>query len=176
MVGRILVVETFIYTGALIPTSRDESYVEWFIHYWKVTQIEDESLKKSTFITALGKHPYKTLNDLLLPSSPGEQPLEDVVKVLKAHYTPRSQVIKYKFKFDRRYQLETENVSTFAVQINLIAKCAFENFLDDALRDLFIAGLRNPAIQAALFKKKEVYFDSTRNHYTKNERSQKKEC
>ncbi|KAH9367206.1 hypothetical protein HPB48_003224 [Haemaphysalis longicornis] len=61
------------------------SYVERFKHYWKVTQIEDDSLKKFAFITALGKHSYKTLKDLLLPSSPEEQSLEDLVKVLKEH-------------------------------------------------------------------------------------------
>lgn len=137
------------------------SYVERFNHYWKVTQIEDDSLKKSAFITALGKHPYKTLKDLLLPSSPEEKSFEDLVKVLKEHYAPGSQVIAERFKFNRRYQLETETVSTFAVQLrHLAAKCAFGNFLDDALRDRFVAGLRNPAIQAALLKKKELNFET----------------
>ncbi|KAH9360234.1 hypothetical protein HPB48_009409 [Haemaphysalis longicornis] len=139
------------------------SYVERLNHYWKVTQIEDDSLKKSAFITAIGKHPYKTLKDQLLPSSPEDKSFEDLVKVLKEHYAPGSQVIAKRFKFNRRYHLETETVSTFAVQLRHFAvKCAFGNFLDDPLRDRFIAVLRNPAIQAALLKKKELHLETAR--------------
>ncbi|KAG0425570.1 hypothetical protein HPB47_027276 [Ixodes persulcatus] len=67
------------------------------------------------------------------------------------------QVIAQRFNFNRGYQQETESVSTFAVELRYVAaKCAFGNFLDNALRDRFVVGLRNPAIQAALLKKREL--------------------
>ncbi|KAL1419586.1 hypothetical protein MTO96_025249 [Rhipicephalus appendiculatus] len=78
------------------------SYVERFEHYWKVTQMEDSGLKKSAFITALGKRPYRTLKDLLLPAKPDDKSFEDLVSVLKEHYAPGSQVIADRFKFNRR--------------------------------------------------------------------------
>lgn len=65
------------------------SYVECFDHYWKVMQIEDCNLKKSAFIMALGKSPYKTFKDLLLPATPEDKSFEDVVNVLKEHYGVR---------------------------------------------------------------------------------------
>ncbi|KAL1444097.1 hypothetical protein MTO96_030051 [Rhipicephalus appendiculatus] len=131
------------------------SYVERFEHCWKVTQIEDSGLKKSAFITALGKRPYRTLKNLLLPAKLDDKSFEDLVSVLKEHYAPGSQVIADRFKFNCRHQLEGESVSAFAVELrHMAAKCAFGNFLDDALRDRFVAGLSNPAIQATLLKKK----------------------
>ncbi|XP_064479680.1 uncharacterized protein K02A2.6-like [Ornithodoros turicata] len=42
----------------------------------------------------------------------------------------------------------------------MAAKCEFGQFLDDALRDRFVAGLRNPAIQSRLLKKKELTFET----------------
>lgn len=87
------------------------SYVECFDHYWKVMQIEDCNLKKSAFIMALGKRPYKTFKDLLLPATPEDKSFEDMVDVLKEHYAPGSQVIAERLKFNRRHQLEMESVS-----------------------------------------------------------------
>lgn len=116
------------------------SYIEQFEHYWK-----DSSVKKSAFITALGKHPYKTLKDWLLPATLEDKLFEDLVQVLKEHYVPGNQVIAERFKSNCRYQLETESVATFAVELrHLAAKCTFRNTLDDALRDRFVrvSGIR----------------------------------
>ncbi|XP_064464895.1 uncharacterized protein LOC135376222, partial [Ornithodoros turicata] len=137
------------------------SYVERFGHYCKVANVQDEELKKSAFITAIGKKVYKTLKDLLLPSKPEEKSFKDLVKVLSEHYGPTSQVIAERFKFNRRYQGEGESVAVFAVALkHMAAKCEFGQFLDDALRDRFVAGLRNPAIQTGLLKKKELTFET----------------
>ncbi|XP_064459015.1 uncharacterized protein LOC135369352 [Ornithodoros turicata] len=137
------------------------SYIERFGHYWKVTRIEDNSLKTSALITAIGKRAYKTLKDLLLPSKPEQKTYDQLVQVLKDHYAPESQVIAERFKFNRRYQQEGESVSTFAVElIHLAAKCDFGTFFDDALRDRFVADLKNPGIQAGLLKKRDLKFTS----------------
>lgn len=42
----------------------------------------------------------------------------------------------------------------------MAAKYAFRDFLDDALRDSFVTGLRNPAVLAALLQKKELNFET----------------
>nr|XP_037290288.1 uncharacterized protein K02A2.6-like [Rhipicephalus microplus] len=112
------------------------SYVERFGHYCKVAGVQDEELKKSAFISAIGKKAYKTLKDLLLPAKPEETTFEDLVKVLSGHYEPSSQVIAERFKFNRMYQGEGESVAAFAVTLKpMAAKCNYGTFLDDALRD-----------------------------------------
>ncbi|XP_037580326.1 uncharacterized protein K02A2.6-like [Dermacentor silvarum] len=82
------------------------SYVERFEHYCEVANVQEEKLKKSAFITAIGKNAYKTLKDLLLPATPAEKSLEDLVKVLSDHYEPASRIIAERFRFNRRYQAE----------------------------------------------------------------------
>ncbi|KAH9360262.1 hypothetical protein HPB48_005714 [Haemaphysalis longicornis] len=42
----------------------------------------------------------------------------------------------------------------------MAAKCNYGTFLDDALRDRFVAGLRNSTIQTSLLKRKELTFES----------------
>nr|XP_037272778.1 uncharacterized protein LOC119164663 [Rhipicephalus microplus] len=136
-------------------------YVERFGHYCKVAGVQDEELKKSAFISAIGKKAYKTLKDLLLPAKPEEKTFEDLVKVLSGHYEPSSQVIAERFKFNRRYQGKGESVAAFAVTLkHMTAKCNYGTFLDDALRDRFVAGLRNSTIQTGLLKRKELTFES----------------
>nr|XP_037273188.1 uncharacterized protein LOC119165101 [Rhipicephalus microplus] len=137
------------------------SYVERFEHYCKVAGVQDEELKKSAFISAIGKKAYKTLKDLLLPAKPEKKTFEDLVKVLSGHYEPSSQVIAERFKFNRRYQGEGESVTAFAVTLkHMAAKCNYGTFLDDALRDRFVAGLRNSTIQTGLLKRRELTFES----------------
>ncbi|XP_037574318.1 uncharacterized protein LOC119456559 [Dermacentor silvarum] len=82
------------------------SYVERFEHYCEVANVQEEKLKKSAFITAIGKKAYKTLKDLLLPATPAEKGLEDLVKVLSDHYEPASRIIAERFRLNRRYQAE----------------------------------------------------------------------
>ncbi|KAG0435009.1 hypothetical protein HPB47_018733 [Ixodes persulcatus] len=114
---------------------------------------------KFPFITALGKHQYKTLQDQPLPAAPEHEPFEDLVQVLKEYHAPGSEAIGERLKFYYGCQLETESVSTFAVELrHLAAKCTFGNFLGDALRDRFVAGLRIPTIQAGLLKEREPNF------------------
>ncbi|XP_065282647.1 uncharacterized protein [Dermacentor albipictus] len=137
------------------------SYVERFDHYWKVTQNKDDSLKKSAFITAIGKRPYKTLKDLLLPAKPEDKSFVEIVAVLREHYSPGSKVIAERFKFNRRYQMEGETISAFAVELrHMAARFDFGPFLDDALRDRFVAGLSDASIQASLLTKKELSFET----------------
>lgn len=55
-------------------------------------------------------------------------------------------------KFYRRSQRETESIAEFVAELrSLSSSCEFENFLDEALRDRFVCGLRREDIQRVLF-------------------------
>lgn len=54
-----------------------------------MTRIDDELLKTSALITAIGKRAYKTVKDLLLPAKL-EEKYDDLVLVLKDRYAPGS--------------------------------------------------------------------------------------
>lgn len=79
--------------------------------------------------------------------------------MLTAHYTPAKMAIADRFKFNRRYQQHEEDVAAFSVELKRLAmQCDFGAFLDDALRDRFVAGLRGKATQVELLKRKTSTF------------------
>ncbi|XP_077555287.1 uncharacterized protein LOC144169801 [Haemaphysalis longicornis] len=135
-----------------------ESYVERFEHYVRAVKVSDD-LKVSTFVTAMGKKTYRTLKNLLAPAKPEEKEYSQLVTVLKEHYAPKRMVIAERFRFNRRSQHEGESVAAFAVELKRLASsCEFGPFLEEALRDRFVAGLKDQPTQAELLKKSTLTF------------------
>lgn len=68
-------------------------------------------------------------------------------------------VIAERFRFNRRSQHEGESVAAFAVELKRLASsCEFGPFLEEALRDRFLAGLKDQPTQAELLKKSTLTF------------------
>ncbi|XP_075730266.1 uncharacterized protein LOC142772051 [Rhipicephalus microplus] len=135
-----------------------QSYVERFDHFLKAFQVSDD-LKVSVFITAIGKKAYKTLKTLLEPEKPENKTYAQLVQTLKEQYVPKTFVIAERFKFSRCFQQDGQAVTAFAVELKQLAtSCDFGTFLDDALRDRFVAGLCDKETQAELLKTSKLAF------------------
>lgn len=127
-----------------------ENYTERLENFLKINSIKEED-KVGYFISIMGPRLYSTLKNLLLPKSPGETSFRDILKVLKAHYWPKRNVAYERFLFNKRNQKEGETIANYAIQLKQLAStCNFETFLEDALRDRFICGLRSSLIQSKL--------------------------
>ncbi|XP_077553117.1 uncharacterized protein LOC144167831 [Haemaphysalis longicornis] len=135
-----------------------ESYMYRFGRYVRAVTVSDD-LKVSTFVTAMGMPNFRTLKNLLAPAKPEEKEYSQLVTVLKEHYVPKRMVIAERFRFNRRSQNEGESVAAFAVEIKRLASsCEFGPFLEEALWDRFVAGLKDQPTQAELFKKSTFNF------------------
>nr|XP_037285008.1 uncharacterized protein LOC119177931 [Rhipicephalus microplus] len=135
-----------------------QSYVERFDHFLKASQVSDD-LKVSVFITAIGKKAYKSLKTLLEPEKPEIKTYAQLVQTLKEQYIPKIFVIAERFKFNRCFQQVGQAVTAFAVKLKWLAtSCDFRTFLDDAVRDWFIAGLCDKETQAELLKTSRLTF------------------
>ncbi|XP_049518821.1 uncharacterized protein LOC125943515 [Dermacentor silvarum] len=133
-----------------------QSYVEQFKHFLKASQVSDD-LKVSVFITAIGKKAYKSLKTLVEPENPENKTYEQLVQTLQEQYVPTTSVIAEQFKLNRRFQQDSEIVATFAVERKRLAtSCDFGAFLDEALRDRFVAGLCDKETQAQLLKNSKL--------------------
>ncbi|XP_029848024.2 uncharacterized protein LOC115330335 [Ixodes scapularis] len=111
----------------------------------------DASKKLPVFLTVLGEKAYETLHSLLLPKTPTEVKYEDAAKVLEQHYAPKRSVVTERYHFYRRHQEPRESIAQFIVALKTLAStCSFGNFLENALRDRLIAGLRTDAIRCRL--------------------------
>ena len=61
------------------------------------------------------------------------------------------------FKFHKRNQASTEAVSQYLAELQKLAdKCKFEDYLDEALCDHFVCGLRSEVTQRRLLSEEEL--------------------
>ncbi|XP_075737589.1 uncharacterized protein LOC119175534 [Rhipicephalus microplus] len=133
-------------------------YVERFDHFLKASEVSDD-LKVSVFITAIGKTACKTLKILLEPEKPENKTYAQLVQTLKEQYVPKTPMIVERFKFNRCLLQDGQAVTAFAVELKRLAtSCDFGTFLDDALRDRFVAGLCDNETQSELLKTSELAF------------------
>ena len=80
---------------------------------------------------------------------------------LQTDWTTRPLTISERFKFNKRNQKEGENVSEYVVELKRLSTyCDFGTFLEDALRDRLVCGLRSETIQKKLLAEEALTFDS----------------
>ena len=96
---------------------------------------------------------------MLAPDPPKDKSFEALKKILTAHYSPKLIPIAEHFKFHRRNQLESESIAQFVVELKRLAlKCEFGVFLEEALRDRLVCGLKNVQIQKKLLTERDLTF------------------
>lgn len=131
-------------------TESISAYLERLQMFFDANNIADEK-KVSVLLTVIGKNTFSLLRNLLAPTSPKDKSLEELTTVLKAHFEPKPLVIAERFDFYRRDQRAGESIMDFVADLRcLTVKCEFETFLDQALRDRFVCGLRSESIQKRL--------------------------
>ncbi len=112
-----------------------------------------------TFLSAMGKKTYAVLRDLFSPENPRDKTILELAAVLKQHYEPVPLVIAERFNFHRRCQQHGESVSEFVADLKRLSlHCSFGAFLDEALRDRLVCGLRSEATQKRLLTEAELTF------------------
>ena len=100
------------------------------------------------FLSIIGKRIYLLLRDLMSPDVPSEKQLDVIIDVLKKHFQPTPLVIAERFQFHKRDQKDGESVAEFVAELKrLSTHCKFDKYLDDALRDRFMCGLKKDLIQ-----------------------------
>ena len=127
-----------------------ETYVERMKLAFKVAKV-GEDIQKEAFLAVIGPATYGILRDLVSPSKPSDKTLDELITVLERHLSPQPLVIAERFQFHTRVQGEGEDISAFILALRkLSSTCDFGNFLDQALRDRLVCGLKDPAIQKKL--------------------------
>lgn len=143
------------------PKSQNfESYLKRFELFVQANDIEEEK-KLAVFLTVIGTEAYELLKNLVVPAAPREKTYEEANRFLTEHYSPRSSLIAECCRFNKRTQHEGQSVENFIVELkHLSRKCNYGDFLQDALHDRLVAGVRNEETQRALFAEESLTFDS----------------
>ena len=134
------------------------SYIERVELYFAANYVEKDH-EVSTFLSLIGADAYGVLRNLLAPDRPKDKSFEVLKEILTAHYSPKPILVAERFKFHRRSQLESESIAQFVVELKRLAlKCEFGVFLEEALRDRLVCGLKNVQIQKKLLTERDLTF------------------
>ena len=102
-------------------------------------------------ISIIGKDTYGFLKDLCLPNKPTDKTFTEICTLLQNYYKPSILVVAEAYKFHQAKHEVGESVSTFANRLRrLSVNCNFGTFLDRALQDQFVCGIRSQNILKTL--------------------------
>lgn len=105
----------------------------------------------AVFLSVVGGKTYSLLRDLLAPAKPQNQTQIELFEALKRHYEPKPLIIAERFSFHKRNQGPTESIAEYTAELRRLAQnCEFGEYLNEALRDHIVFGLKNAAIQKRL--------------------------
>ena len=137
-----------------------ESYTARLESFFIANDITEENKKLHSFLAMIGFKLYNLVETLMDPIKPSACTYDDIIKAIKAHYSPKVLVIFERFKFYKRNQEIGENVSQYVAGLKALARtCEFGTNLKEMLRDRFVVGLKDEATQRALLTESSLTFD-----------------
>eukprot|EP00731_Ephydatia_muelleri_P012299 Em0006g1193a len=132
------------------------SYLERMGLYFVANKIESER-QVALFLSLIGGKNYALLRDLLLPQQLKDVSLVELMGTLRRHFEPKPVVIAERFHFHRRSQGADESVAEYVAELRKLAThCRFGGYLEEALRDRLVCGLREESTQRALLTENEL--------------------
>ena len=132
------------------------SYLERVQLFFAANSV-DEDKQVATFLSTVGPATYAVLRDLFAPALPSSKELDEIFGRLKKHYEPKRAIIVERYHFHKRDQLEGETIAEYDAALRKLAThCQFADYLEEALRDRFVCGLRDGALQRRLLAEKEL--------------------
>ncbi len=119
------------------------SYLERVQLFFAANSVGDGK-QVPTFLSIVGPATYAILRDLFAPALPSSVTLADIFEHLKKHYEPKRATIVERFHFHKRDQLEGQTATEYDAALRKLAThCQFADYLEEALRDRFVCGLRD---------------------------------
>ena len=132
------------------------AYLERVEIFFQANNIAEEK-QVGIFLSLIGAKTYGLLRDLVAPAKPKEKTLAELTEALRTHFEPQPLIIAERFYFNQRNQLPNESIADYMATLRKMAtSCKFNNFLDEALRDRFVSGIRSTSIQKRLLTEEKL--------------------
>ena len=135
---------------------RIEEYLERVQLYFDANGIQEDK-QVAVLLTVIGSGTYALLSSLLAPTKPRDKSFKDLADTLRQHFDPKPIVIAERYHFYKRDQGTGESISEYLAELRRMAThCDFGTFLDQALRDRFVCGLRHQGTQKRLLSESDL--------------------
>lgn len=136
-----------------------EEYVEVLEQHF-IAHDMSAAKQRAVFLSSCGRPTYSLLRRLLAPRRPSEVPLDESLRRLTEHYSPRPSVIVQRYHFYCRAQKEGEAMKDFVAELRKLADpCSFGQELDNNLRDRLVHGIRDDVMRRRLLEEPELTLD-----------------
>lgn len=110
--------------------------------------------KRNLLLKFIGAERYRLVSDHFDPTSVTDITYNDIVSFLNSFYRPTTNYLAERVKFGQTYRKDEQTVTQFIGELRAKAVlCKFGSTLNERLRDQFLVGLKNPAMQEDLFSR-----------------------
>ncbi|RLU16162.1 hypothetical protein DMN91_011922 [Ooceraea biroi] len=119
-----------------------------------------DTQKVAYFLHFIGPASFDLICDKLAPADPYKQPYTILTDKLAEFYSPIPLEIAENFRFHQRKQQEGETVQQFVATLQKLSLyCNFGSYLQTALRNHMVFGLRSKRIQSRLLEMRNLTFE-----------------
>ncbi len=147
-IGDEVTIEPMATIGHIETYNRDSEdwlqYTERLKFYFQANRITDEDQNRASFLSIIWPATFKTLCNILAPSSPGGKSHDELIQALTEHFRPRRSQIYYRSLFYRCSRQTGEPVSLYLSKLRSLANaCEFGTTLNIMLRDHLVCGIND---------------------------------
>lgn len=140
--------------GSIEPFRLNEDfalYHERFMNLMRCNDVRDDTVRLTFFINFVGTEVYDVMHALHAPNKRGTWTFKTTSMLLIKHFQQWPNPMAERFVFYKRAQLAHESVNDFSAELRKMATtCNFGTFLESALRDRFVCGMRCVRAQGQL--------------------------
>ncbi|XP_077863977.1 uncharacterized protein LOC144349037, partial [Saccoglossus kowalevskii] len=128
-----------------------EDYCEVMDQFFHANSIDDNDRKRAVLLSSVGPKTYALIKNLCQPDGPTKSSYADLVKLVKAHYTPKPSEIVERYKFNSRVRKPGESVQSYMAELRRLSEhCNFGTTLETMLRDRLVCGINDQTTQRKL--------------------------
>ncbi|UYV80748.1 K02A2.6-like [Cordylochernes scorpioides] len=124
-------------------------------HQFMLISKTKEDFKTPFLISSIGPKYFGILRNLVFPEEVDQVPFDKLCMILLKHFNPKTNIIYERFIFQKMDQKSAETISKYMIRLKEQAqRCNFGDFLQESLRDRFVAGIIDTSTQKKLLQEK----------------------
>ncbi|XP_075553516.1 uncharacterized protein LOC142586149 [Dermacentor variabilis] len=140
-----------------------DEYVERLEMFCEANKIAKEEQKRAVLLSCCGEEAYGLIVTLVKPARPTTATYEEIKTTVRKHLHPRPSELYARFLFYKRNQAAEESVADYVTALRKLAEdCGFGDVqlpMDIMMRDRFVCGLQNEAVQQRLLAEHDLTFN-----------------
>ena len=134
------------------------AYLERVELFFTANEVADGK-RVPVFLNRIGGKTNSLLRNLLAPEKPSTKTMAQLSTALRQYFEPKKLVIAERFHFHKRSQAVGETLTEYVAELRrLSTDCEFGAYLNEALRDRFVCGLKSESIQRKLLSESALTF------------------